>query len=53
MSFSYRHVTLDEKGLGVLLNRDDDGGLVLFNLSSFWKNDNFARQFAVSLTKEA
>ena len=43
MSFSYRHVTLDEKGLGVLLNRDDDGGLVLFNLSSFWRNEAFVK----------
>lgn len=30
---------IDEKGLGVLLNKDDDGGIVLFHLNSVWHNE--------------
>ena len=39
---------LDEKGLGVLLNRDEDGGIVLFHLNSFWRKEAFTSD-AISL----
>ena len=41
MSSLHFTFTLDEKGLGVLLNRDEDGGVVLFNLHTVWRNEDF------------
>ena len=32
----------DEKGLGVLLNNDEDGGIVLFHLDSVWQHNRFS-----------
>ena len=36
--------TLDGKGLGVLLNRDEDGGIVLFHLNTLWRNEAFTNE---------